>query len=91
MIWLTEDSIVGAQAMPDGSVNTHYYHQHVLRAASENTWGTNWSLNTTPAQRTYTLQIPNQCKIENCHIITLLLHKETKEILNAAQTKLTPK
>ena len=30
--WLVEDSIHGAQAMPDGTYNTDYYHRHVLRA-----------------------------------------------------------
>ena len=29
--WLVEDSICGVQAMPDGSVNTAYYHRHVFR------------------------------------------------------------
>ena len=29
--WLIEDSVQGAQAMPDGTVNGHYYHRHVLR------------------------------------------------------------
>ena len=32
--WLVEDSVLGAQAMPDGSVNMEYYHRHVLRAVS---------------------------------------------------------
>ena len=91
LIWLTEDSIVGAQAMPDGSVNTHYYHQHVLRATSKDIWGIECLLSPTPTQRTYTLSIPDKCKIEHCHIITLLLNKETKEILNATKTRLTPK
>lgn len=29
--WLIEDSVPGVQAMPDGTVNTNYYHRHVLR------------------------------------------------------------
>ena len=33
-IWLVEDSLIGVQAMPDGSVNTHYVHRHLLRDAA---------------------------------------------------------
>lgn len=33
--WLVEDSVLGVQAMPDGSVNTQYYHRHVLRDVQE--------------------------------------------------------
>ena len=29
--WLVEDSVKGVQAMPDNTVNTEYYHRHVLR------------------------------------------------------------
>lgn len=32
--WLIEDSVKGAQAMPDNSVNMEYYHRHVLRAVA---------------------------------------------------------
>ncbi len=30
--WLIEDSVKGVQAMPDNTVNTEYYHRHVLRS-----------------------------------------------------------
>lgn len=33
--WLIEDSVKGVQAMPDNSVNTEYYHRHVLRAIAQ--------------------------------------------------------
>jgi hypothetical protein len=33
--WLIEDSVKGVQAMPDNSVNTEYYHRHVLRAVAQ--------------------------------------------------------
>lgn len=90
LVWLTEDSIVGAQALPDGSVDTRYYHHHVLRATSEEAWGTKWLLSPTPTQQTHVISIPEKCEIKHCHVITLLLDKKKKEILNAAQTTLTP-
>ena len=33
--WLVEDSVPGVQAMPDGSINTQYYHRHMLRDVQE--------------------------------------------------------
>ena len=33
--WLIEDSVKGVQAMPDNTVNTEYYHRHVLRAIAQ--------------------------------------------------------
>lgn len=43
-VWLTEDNIVAPQMMPDGTMNSEYLHQHVLRAAVNGTWGedVNW-------------------------------------------------
>lgn len=34
--WLVEDSVLGVQAMPDGTVNTQYYHRHMLRDIQAN-------------------------------------------------------
>lgn len=38
-VWLTEDSIEAVQIMPDGSYNTEYIHNHVLRDAVNGSWG----------------------------------------------------
>lgn len=38
-IWLVEDGIVAPQMMPDGTLDSQYIHQHVLRAAMNGTWG----------------------------------------------------
>lgn len=35
-VWVLEDSIVGAQYMPDGTVNREYIHNHVFRASVTN-------------------------------------------------------
>lgn len=37
--WLVEDSVQGAQLMPDGSTNTAYMHRHMLRACVSPIWG----------------------------------------------------
>lgn len=38
-VWLTEDNIIAFQKMPDGTTNTGYVHNHVLRDAVNGTWG----------------------------------------------------
>ncbi len=43
-VWLTESGIVTLQAMPDGTRNGAYVHNHVLRAAVNGTWGEPFSI-----------------------------------------------
>ncbi len=57
-LWLVEDSLVAMQMMPDGSTNKDYVHNHVLRAAVNGDWGTDFSVNEAEEKRqefTYTL------------------------------------
>ena len=69
-LWLVEDSVVGAQMMPNGSANMQYMHRHMLR---ETTHGT-------------TIQAPEGCNMKNCHIVALLLDRNDNHILNAYET-----
>jgi hypothetical protein len=68
--WLVEDSVLGAQAMPDGSVNMHYYHRHVLRAISA-----------TPFE-----QVPEKCDPAQCSVVTVYSDTNDKHILHAYET-----
>ncbi len=43
-VWLLEDSIVGTQYMPDGSINKAYIHNHVFRTAVNGMWGDKFTL-----------------------------------------------
>ena len=70
--WLVEDSVLGVQAMPDGSVNMNYYHRHVLRAISEQ-----------PFQ-----QLPEQCNPAHCTVVTMQIDPNDKHIINAYETAL---
>lgn len=38
-VWLLEDGITALQMMPDGTANSSYVHNHVLRTAVNGTWG----------------------------------------------------
>lgn len=71
-LWLVEDSIKGAQAMPDGSVNMEYYHRHVLRATSDE----------------LSFTVPTQCDLTHCAVLALIVNKNDYHILNAYEKKL---
>ena len=44
-VWVTENNIVGAQMMPDGSQNMEYAHQHVFRTSvTSDIFGDNFSV-----------------------------------------------
>lgn len=68
--WLVEDSVLGAQAMPDGTVNMHYYHRHVLRAISA-----------APFER-----VPEKCDPAHCSVVTVYSDTNDKHILHAYET-----
>lgn len=71
-VWLVEDSVLGAQAMPDGTVNTAYYHRHMMRAATDQT----------------TLTLPAKCRPAYCSIVALLIDNNDQHIYNAYETDL---
>ena len=87
LLWLTEDSIVGAQMMPDGTADMEYTHNHVLRA-TDTPWGKSLSLSALPIHDTTALHLPDRCNAAHCHIIALTIDPYTKEVLNATQTKI---
>lgn len=43
-VWLLEDSIAALQLMPDGTPNTSYNHNHVLRAPVNGLWGEDFTI-----------------------------------------------
>lgn len=74
--WLTEDGIVGAQKMPDGSSRMDYVHNHLLRDTLTAVWGEPIQLQTS---RTHTLApyiISDRCVAENCHLVVLAMREE---------------
>ena len=64
VVWLTEDSLVGPQLMPDGTTNMQYVHNHVLR--DELYAGYAAPINTTE----YT--IPEYIDIDHCSIVAFV-------------------
>lgn len=83
--WLIEDSIQGAQAMPDGSVNREYYHRHVLRGAANDAWGETYTIPFTPINITTMMTLPDGCNSKHCSIVVAAMDDENR-IINARQT-----
>ena len=72
--WLTEDKIIGPQMMPEGTANPTYEHNHVLRDAITDEWGTALQINgkeTETLSMTYTL--PTHVNIENCNVVGIVM------------------
>ena len=80
-VWLVEDSLIGAQTMPDGTVNLNYAHNHVLRTVLTNEWGENL-----PIDITYT--IPSDYSANHLNLV-FVAFDENKQFLTATKQKLT--
>ena len=85
--WLVEDSVLGVQAMPDGSVNTQYYHRHVLRAAWDDKPFGKYIVSHHFDEELLEMDIPEGCDLRHCYVIALLLFETDHHILNAYEKK----
>ena len=88
-LWVTEDSVLGAQVMGDGTNNLSYYHRHVLRdALMDDPFGWEVTIGAEEQERTYRYTLPDGCNAAQCRFIALILDKNDKHILQAYETKL---
>lgn len=85
--WLIEDSVLGAQKMPDGSVNEEYMHRHMLRTAISDPWGVPVHLTQQATQYTLTYTLPEAYDPKHCSIVVAITNTD-HEIINARQTPL---
>ena len=84
-VWIIEDSIQGAQAMPDGTNNMEYYHRHVLRGVVGNEpWGEEIDVDTHQQRIHRTTTLPDTWNMKKCHLVAVCID-EKKQIMNAAQ------
>lgn len=84
-LWLVQDSVQGAQALPDGSVSTAYIHRHMLRSAIGDPWGDPLMAQPVPAEQQTSLPYTLEDNKHNYSIVAVLLD-ENKQIINARQT-----
>ena len=90
IVWLTEDSIVGAQVLPDGSKTTEYKRNHLMRGAISETWGEAITLapnNSVCLRWNYTL--PENVVAKNCNIVCVVL--KDNEAIQVNEYKLNKK
>lgn len=73
-IWLTEDGVIGKQFMPDGSTNSEYVHNHLLRSSVlPSVWGETIQMpSITPQTFHFTYTLPDKVVAENCHVVSVL-------------------
>lgn len=87
ILLVTEDSIVGAQ-MVEGHPQPDYVHNHVLRTAVTDLWGTSIATPGTgeSVTLTQTTQIDTPWLVKHCNIVAVLIDAATEEVLAARQT-----
>lgn len=83
-VWLTQDSIRALQAMPDGTYQYDYVHNHVLRAAVNGDWGETVSIPARQsASHTYSITLPEDYVARHCHFVAFVY--DDGGVLQAAQ------
>ncbi len=72
-VWLIEDGITAMQAMPDGSPNKEYVHNHVLRASANGEWGTDFTIRESEKKtQTFTYQLDEKWVPENVSVVAFV-------------------
>ena len=88
---LTEDKIYTAQDSRTKARIEHYEQNHVLRAVITDPWGTDVAASGTAGEKR-TVRLPfemdERWHAENCHLVAFVSDKNTRKILNVAQTSL---
>lgn len=86
VMWIVEDSVLGAQVMPDGSNNMGYYHRHMLREAVGDEWGTAVHIGPEALTIPSRVTLPTKYAAEHCSIVCLLIDPTDRRIIEAKQT-----
>lgn len=86
--WLTEDSIIGPQVMPNKKTNKEYAHNHILRDAITDTWGMPVTVEVGESSYisiSYTL--PSNVVAKNCNIVGIVMKDGTAIQVNEYKLK----
>ena len=88
-IWLTESGITAQQAMPDGSNNPDYVHNHVFRASVNGTWATDLHLSEgDDVLKEFTYQVPQEWDADNMDLVAFVY--DDSGVLQVCETFLEP-
>lgn len=92
ILWLVEDNIITPQTMENGKWIYDYNQRHVLRGSLNGTWGESITL---PSDLSNSIKIekqgyvlPETFKEKDCSVIALLCDKNSKEVIQVAETSL---
>lgn len=89
---LIEDSLVGRQIQANGSWDSCYVFNHVLRDVITDIWGLGVQAKGQAGEcREITLKytLPKKCRPQHCHIVAFVSRQADKEILQCAETDVT--
>jgi len=88
-VWLVEDGITAIQAMPDGSNNREYVHNHVLRAAVNGAWGEEVSVGPgNSSESSYTTTIDDRWVAGNMNVVAFVYNDNG--VVKVTTAALTP-
>lgn len=85
-VWLTEDSVVALQIMPDNTQNKEYIHNHVFRTSVNGTWGEIINYEEKVINKKYEIQLDEKWNADNMHVIVFVY--ENNNVLEVVQTPL---
>lgn len=72
-LWIVEDSLVSLQTLPSGSYDLSYTHNHVLRAAVNGDWGTDYSIAADGTKtETFTYTVPSEYAADNVSVVAFV-------------------
>lgn len=84
-LWLTESGITAQQAMPDGSNNPDYVHNHVFRTSVNGTWGTDLHMPEGDViVKEFTCQVKEEWDVENMCLVAFIYN--ASGVLQAYET-----
>lgn len=90
-IWLIEDGITAMQMMPDGKNNLEYVHNHVLRAAVNGDWGTDFTIHEGEEKaQTFTYQLDEKWVPENVSVVAFVYTDSGVAQVEKAKVVFTP-
>lgn len=91
-VWLTEDSIIALQSMPEawgvGSSKADYVHNHVYRKAVSDVNGVSVSLSAKATTNEFTCSLSNNYNKENLNIVAFVYNEE-KGVLQVISRKVS--
>lgn len=90
---IMEDSIIATQLQPDGSKDEAYVHNHILRDVITDPMGMDVDADGNAGTKRYTqiaYTIDNTTwNLDHCHIVAFIADKNTHEVLNIAECKVS--